>query len=151
MFKYLLSGLILISLRSTAQIKISGKVTDSHNKPMQGISISIKDSYDGATSDSSGNYSFTTSEKGAHVLEATATGYKPFDQNISIEQTPLHINILLKEVITELKAVVISAGTFEASDQKRASALNPIDIVTTASANADITGALKTLPGTQQV
>ena len=53
--------------------------------------------------------------------------------------------------MTELKAVVISAGTFEASDQKRASALNPIDIVTTASANGDITSALKTLPGTQQV
>ena len=63
----------------------------------------------------------------------------------------LNINISLKEEITELKAVVISAGTFEASDQKRASALNPIDIVTTASANGDITNAIKTLPGTQQV
>lgn len=41
---------------------------------------------------------------------------------------------------------------FEASDRKRASAvLDPIDIVTTASANGDITGALKTLPGAQQV
>ena len=50
-----------------------------------------------------------------------------------------------------MKAVVISAGTFEASDQKRASALSPIDIVTTASANGDITNAIKTLPGTQQV
>ena len=29
--------------------------------------------------------------------------------------------------------------------------LDPIDIVTTASANGDITGALKTLPGAQQV
>ncbi len=63
----------------------------------------------------------------------------------------MHINISLKEEVTELKAVVITAGTFEASDQKRATALNPIDIVTTASANGDITSALKTLPGTQQV
>jgi len=48
--------------------------------------------------------------------------------------------------------VVLSAGTFEASDRKRAAAvLDPIDIVTTASANGDITQALKTLPGAQQV
>ena len=63
----------------------------------------------------------------------------------------MQLDITLKELVTELKAVVISAGTFEASDQKKTTVLNPIDIVTTASANADITGAIKTLPGTQQV
>ncbi|HVZ97729.1 MAG TPA: carboxypeptidase-like regulatory domain-containing protein [Chitinophagaceae bacterium] len=151
MFRVLLLGSILISLTSNAQVKISGKVTDNHNKPLRGISISIKDSYDGATSDSTGGYSFVTTEKGAHILQATATGYKSFQENININQAALKINITLREEITELKAVVISAGTFEASDQKRASALTPLDIVTTASANADITSALKTLPGTQQV
>ena len=61
-------------------------------------------------------------------------------------------NIQLKEEISELTAVVISAGSFEASDRKRATAvLDPLDIVTTASANGDVTEALKTLPGAQQV
>ena len=141
----------MLSVKRNAQVKISGKITDNHNKPLSGISISIKDSYDGATSDSSGNYTFTTTEKGAHVLQASATGYKSFEQNIDVNGSVLNINISLREEITELKAVVITAGTFEASDQKRASALNPIDIVTTASANGDITNAIKTLPGTQQV
>ncbi len=151
MIRYIGFVFLLINIKANAQTKISGKVTDNHNKALQGISISIKDSYEGGTSDSLGNYSFITSEKGTLVLQASATGYKSFDQNINLNGTSLKINISLKEEITELKAVVISAGTFEASDQKRASALNPIDIVTTASANADITGALKTLPGTQQV
>jgi CarboxypepD_reg-like domain len=142
---------LLLSVKINAQVKISGKITDNHSKPLSGISISIKDSYDGATSDSSGNYRFTTTEKGAQVLQASATGYKSFEQNIDVNGSALNINISLREEITELKAVVITAGTFEASDQKRASALNPIDIVTTASANGDITNAIKTLPGTQQV
>jgi len=133
------------------QIKISGRVTINKNKPLAGVSISIKDSYDGATTDSLGNYSFTASEKGAQILTATSSGYKPYEEKINIDGAPVILNIELKEAITELKAVVISAGTFEASDAKRATALNPIDIVTTASANADITSALKTLPGTQQV
>jgi hypothetical protein len=136
----------------SAQTTITGKVTDKKN-PLVAVSITIKDTYDGATSDSSGKYSFKTSEKGEFLLTATSVGYRPFEQKITLNgQSTLTIDIVLKEEVTELSAVVISAGTFEASDRKRAAAvLNSIDIVTTASANGDVTGALKTLPGAQQV
>jgi len=145
--------LILVAFTADccAQTKISGKITDSKNKPLPGISISIKDSYDGATSDSSGTFSFTTDEKNEHILAVSATGFRSFEQSVQLNGQPLTINLSLKELVTELKAVVISAGSFEASDQKRTTVLNSIDIVTTASANADITAAIKTLPGTQQV
>ena len=142
---------LLISSYGISQIKISGRIADNRNKPLTGISISLVDSYDGATSDSSGNYFFSTTEKGEHILKASSSGYKSFEEKINIGSTPIVLNISLKEEITELKAVIISAGTFEASDQKRATALTPLDIVTTASANGDITAAIKTLPGTQQV
>ncbi len=134
-----------------AQVKISGKITDNKKRPLAGISVSIIDSYDGATTDSLGNFLFVTTEKGEQFLSATGSGYRSLEEKITITSSPINLNIELKELITELKAVVISAGTFEASDAKRATALNPIDIVTTASANGDITSALKTLPGTQQV
>jgi vitamin B12 transporter len=136
----------------SAQTTITGKVTDKKD-PLIGASITLKDTYDGATSDSSGKFSFKTSEKGEFILTATSVGYRPFEQTIKLEgKGILTIDIVLKEEVTELSAVVLSAGTFEASDRKRAAAvLNPIDIVTTASANGDITGALKTLPGAQQV
>jgi vitamin B12 transporter len=142
---------ILVSSVLQAQVKLSGKVTDNKKKPLAGVSITLKNTYDGATTDSAGNYSFETTEKGAQVLEVSSSGYKPFEQAITIGNEPLNINIALKELVTELKAVVITAGSFEASDKKKATVLTPLDIVTTASANADITGALKTLPGTQQV
>ncbi len=151
MKNWLLFPLLLSGSSGMAQIKISGKITDTKSKPLPGVSVSIEESYDGATSDSAGNYSFTTLEKGDPVLKATSLGYKPFEQKLKITNDPIILNISLKEEITELKAVIISAGTFEASDQKKATALNPIDIVTTASANGDITNAIKTLPGTQQV
>lgn len=146
--------LILVGLTSftSAQVTISGKVKDAKSAPIPGVSIYLKNSYDGATSDSSGNYSFKTFEKGELTLMATSIGYKTFEQKLKLETAVINLNIMLKEEISELKAVVITAGTFEASDRKRAAAvLNPIDIVTTASAMADVTGALKTLPGAQQV
>jgi vitamin B12 transporter len=149
---FLLVLTCFLFLHSFAQVTIKGIVKDNKSKPVPGVSISLKDSYDGATTDSSGRFSFKTSEKGEQILVASSIGYRPFEQRLKLEGGILTMDILLKEEVTELSAVVITAGTFEASDKKRATAvLDPIDIVTTASANGDITGALKTLPGAQQV
>ena len=136
---------------SWGQVKISGRLTDTKNKPLQGISITIRNSYDGTTTDSLGNFSFITTEKGNQVIEASASGYSSYEKNITIDKQDIVLNISVKELITELKAVVITAGAFEASDQKKTTVLNSLDIVTTAGANGDIVGAMKTLPGTQQV
>jgi len=134
-----------------AQVTISGKIRD-RKKPISGVNIVLKDTYDGATSDSLGRFSFKTTEKGDFVLAATYVGYNTFEQKIKIGEEPITLDIVLKEEVTELNAVTVTAGTFEASDKKKAAAvLDPLDIVTTASANGDITGALKTLPGAQQV
>ncbi len=134
-----------------AQVKIMGKVTDNKNRPLQGVSVTIRNSYDGTTSDSTGNYAFETVEKGNQVIIATISGYSSYEKNIAINDKDITLNISVKELITELKAVVITAGAFEASDQKKTTVLSSLDIVTTAGANADVVGALKTLPGTQQI
>lgn len=151
--QYLLLVLLLAAGRPAgAQVQVKGEIKDNKSKPIAGVSIAIKDSYDGGTSDSTGHFSFKTFEKGEQVLVISSIGYKTVEQKIQLAGSPLTINITLKEEISELTAVVLSAGTFEASDRKKAAAvLDPIDIVTTASANGDITGALKTLPGAQQV
>ncbi len=81
MLKYLLSIILFSSLKLNAQVIISGKVTDNKNKGIPGTSITVKNSYDGATSDSAGNYSFSTDVRGDQTLEISATGYKPFEQN----------------------------------------------------------------------
>ena len=136
----------------SAQVTIKGVIKDNKSKPVTGVSISIKDTYDGGTSDSTGKYSFKTTEKGDQILVISSIGYKTIEQKINLSAGPVTFDATLKEEVSELTAVVLSAGTFEASDRKRAAAvLDPIDIVTTASANGDITGALKTLPGAQQV
>lgn len=143
--------LLLGASAANAQVRISGKITDNRNKPLYGVSITLKNTYDGSTSDSLGAYSFTTGEIGQHQLEVTFLGYYPILQKIDIGTATLYLNISLKEQITELKAVVISAGAFEASDKNKGAVLSSIDIVTTPSANGDLTSAFKSLPGTQQV
>lgn len=143
--------LMLISQSIVAQVIVSGLVKNNKNKPVAGASITLKDTYDGATSDSLGKFSFSTSEKGKHQLETTISGYNSVMNDLELGTINIVLNIILKEKITDLNAVTITAGSFEASDKKKGTVLTSLDIVTTASANADITSALKTLPGTQQV
>jgi len=141
----------LISTGLTAQVVLTGRVTDKKNKILPGASVQIRDSYDGATTDSAGNFSFTTYETGERELEVSFGGYFSVVQKVNLSVPQAAIQIQLKEQITELKAVVISAGSFEASDKAKGAVLSSIDVVTTPSANGDITSAFKSLPGTQQV
>lgn len=143
--------IIFLHTQLYSQIVINGKVRDTKGHPIPGASIALKGTYDGATSDSSGNYSFSTTEKGAHTLLITSVGYKLFEQPVELQQSHLHFDITLKEEPSELKAVTITAGSFEAGDAKRGAVLSSIDVATTAGSNADISAALKTLPGPQQV
>ena len=134
-----------------AQITISGKISFK-NKGVKDISVTLKDTYDGATTDENGHYSFQTSEKGNHVLVFTNPKFVEVEKPILIENQNITINSELKEQISEIDAVVISAGSIEASDKKRATALlTPIDIYTTAGADGQISSALNYLPGVQKV
>ena len=143
--------ILILGLSAKAQVKIAGKITDGKGKPVSGVSITLKDTYDGATSDSLGVFSFQTTEKGKKTLETSIIGYKSYEQELTIGSSDITVNATMKELVTELKAVVISAGSFVASDKSKGAVLSAIDIVTTPSANGDVTSAFKSLPGTQQV
>ncbi len=152
MKNFIVVFLFIISASLHAQIKISGKIKDNKGKPAIGASVTLLNTYDGATADSAGNFSFITSEKGIHILEISTDGFKIIDQKIDIQKEPIVIDLSLKEKLDELKAVTVTAGAFAAGDTKRATVvLNAIDVATVGGGNADITSALKTLPGAQQI
>ncbi|MCX6352100.1 MAG: TonB-dependent receptor [Bacteroidetes bacterium] len=149
---YTLLSIVLFSASSLfAQVTISGKITNEKGEGLPFASIGIKDSYDGTSSDDKGNFSFSTTAKGEVIITASFLGFEGYEQKITIAATNISLNIKLKEKANELNTVVITAGSFEASDKKKSVILRPIDIVTTAGANGDIDGALKTLPGAQSV
>lgn len=148
---YALFFLIFINGILFSQIKISGKITYK-NKGVPNISITLKDTYDGATSDAEGNYSFETSEKGNQTLVFTNSKYEEVQKPIVLNDENIIVNADLKEQINEIDAVLISAGSIDASDKNRATALlTPIDIYTTAGADGQISSALNYLPGVQKV
>ncbi|PUZ22081.1 TonB-dependent Receptor Plug Domain [Chitinophaga costaii] len=133
-----------------AQTTVSGQITDAKKRPLAGANIAVQDSYDGATSSKDGHFSFTTTETGDKFLLITLNGYQPLQIKISLNGKAENVVLIMKQAANELRLVTISAGTFEASS-KTNTVLKPLDIATTAGANADIVSALKTLPGAQQI
>jgi len=142
---------LLIGISIWSQITITGKVTYK-NKALKDINVTLKDTYDGATSDANGNYSFTTTETGDKILVFSAQDYDEVELAVKIEGKDITMNANLKQQISEINAVVITAGSIEASDKKRATALlTPLDVYTTAGANGQISSAIGYLPGVQKV
>jgi outer membrane cobalamin receptor len=141
---------IFISSMTCAQTIIKGKVIDAKNLPVFGANVYLDGTYDGATTDENGNFKFTTQETGTQGLIISFLSYetKTMIRDVSAFKD---LKIVLQEDMESLDAVIISAGTFEASDYSKVSVLKPLDVVTTASALGDFVGALQTLPGTSTV
>lgn len=142
---------LFFTLSAIAQTRLTGKVIDEKGQAIPGANIVIVDSYDGASSAVDGSFDFTTEETGSRILNVTFVGYKSSSQKIDLNGKPLSFAIELREEINQLEAVVISAGSFTAGEEKRRTVLKAVDIASTAGATADIAGALNTLPGTQKV
>lgn len=134
-----------------AQSTIQGRVTGTKGESIPGVNIYIKGTYDGTSSDKEGGFQFNTEETGEQTLVFQFIGYQVLEMKVVLLGTTLEVKPTLKEGINQLTAVTISAGAMEASDEKKAVVLRPIDIVTIPGSMGDIVGALQTLPGTATV
>ena len=132
------------------QTTISGVVTENNETPILGANVYLEGTYDGASTDIDGSFSFKTSETGEQTLIISFVSFESFKMSADVTQLK-NLIIKLREDVNSLETVVISAGTFEASDNSKISVLKPLDVVTTASALGDYIGALQTLPGTTTV
>ncbi|HEX8657964.1 MAG TPA: TonB-dependent receptor, partial [Hymenobacter sp.] len=138
---------------TSATTRLTGTVRDAAGQPLPGVNVFLKTTFDGASTDSLGRFDFRTDHAaGPLALVATFVGYEPLEVPVTLGQGPVALpNLRLKASRAALGDVVVTAGAFEASDEKRSSVLKPLDIVTTAGALGDVAGALNALPGTTRV
>ena len=149
--KFIFTFIILFFTGVTfSQITISGKVVDEKGKIISGANVFIEGTYDGASTDVNGAFSFTTDAKGIQILVVSSLIYETSKTQIDVANFQGQ-TFLLKENTNTLDAVVITAGTMESGEKARVSVLKPLDIVTTAGSAGNIIAALQTLPGTQSV
>jgi len=146
-----LSLLLSGSIAAWAQATISGKVVDDKGKAVAGASVYLDSTLDGGTADTAGNFKFTTTETGFKTIIASEVGHENGGLPLDIKGDMSGLLIKLKSEKThKLNDVVITAGSFDASNDKDKTVLKPMDIVTTAGTQADVVKSMETLPGTQK-
>jgi len=139
--------ILLISVSVYSQSVISGTVKDEKGEFLPGANIYFQGTYEGTSSNVDGSFKIKTNLSGKQILLIEFLGFETISKELLLANTPIHLNLILKEAFNKLKAVTITAGTFEAGDKKKSVTLSSIDMLTTAGAIGDVYGALKMLPG----
>ena len=103
-YKMLDNNLIVVLSNTLAfqDIKITGKITGANGEPLSGVSVSLKGSTVGTTSDNNGNYTLTVPEKGTLVI--SYIGYQ--SQEIPVNSQSV-INIKLAPSTKSMDEVVV--------------------------------------------
>jgi CarboxypepD_reg-like domain len=106
---------LLLSFVAISQSTLSGKIVDTKNKPVSSANIYIDGTYDGATSDEKGEFSFTTTTTGNQILVVSSLTFDTSKITIDVANFQ-NQTIKIKESANTLDAVVITAGTYEAGE-----------------------------------
>ncbi len=136
---------------TNAQAIIIGKLLNTKGKAIAYANVYLDEVFDGGASDEKGIFAFATTEQGEARLIVQSIGYETYQTTIQIDSDTLFLHIELKAASATLNEIVITAGAFEAGDEKKSALLKPLDIVTNAGSQGDIYGALGTLPGVSPV
>ena len=106
----------LTAFTAVAQVKISGKVTNSKGEGVQGISVSMKGDIAGTSTNTDGSYQLIAVLKnGKHTVVFSGVGFRSTEQTITVSgSSELTANAQLQPDILGLDEVVVtgtSAGT----------------------------------------
>lgn len=137
--------------RAQTPAVLQGVVLDERNQLLPGVNVFVQGTFDGASTDSLGAFRFETTQTGAATLQVSLLGFRTLTVPLTLPGGSEPLRLRLRTDHHQLGGVTITAGAFEASDEKRSAVLRPLDIVTTAGALGDVAGALNALPGTTRV
>lgn len=150
-FALLLALLTTLTLSAIAQTRVSGVVTYNNVNPIAGVNVTLDGTYDGATTNAKGEFSFETTETGAFTLTAQTTGYVAVRQRVELNGQPaLKLNVALTTKLYTLDNVTVRPRLFDLTDKNKYTVLSPLEVLTTAT-DGNITSALRTMPGAQAV
>ena len=130
---------------------ITGIVTDDNNSPLPFVNVYIKNSFDGAMTDTLGKFIFTTTLHGKVELLASSIGYKKTSKEINVDDVNNKLlKIILKNEAVQTQDIIVTASSYS-SEKGKGIVMTPMEVYMTPGGAADIFQTLKTLPGLTQV
>ncbi|WP_074937951.1 TonB-dependent receptor [Algibacter lectus] len=149
--KLLISFLILgQTLLINAQSSLNGTITDSNNNPISGATVFLNtEPILFSITDTEGKYYLTNTPKGNYILSISYLGFKPINDNVSLNGNNTELSYNLESDLLSLHTVIITGNftpTIQLESSTSVSTLNTKDlkqIVPQGTANL-----LQNIPGT---
>ncbi len=118
----------LVSITAMSQVKITGKVTSSDGKALPYISVVVKNTSFGGSTDLDGNYSFLADLKvGQYVLEFTGVGLQTKEQALSVgSESSYTVDISLGQDALNLDEVVVIGSSLKQSRKQLGNTVNSV-------------------------
>lgn len=147
----LLIGALLPTLAFGQDTVIQGTVLDDQGDALPYANVQLAETIEGASTDLTGRFSFTTARTGSHVVRASMIGLEAQNRRVTlVPGDTLTLRFILRETLVTLDEAVVTASAYVTGETAEAT-LAPLEVVTTAGAAADLFLAIKTLPGTAMV
>ena len=109
----LLMGLTLIVGQALAQRTVTGRVTDDKGAPLPNVSVQVKGTATGTTTDATGNYSISVPANGK-TLVFSSVNMANVEQNIGSSST---VSVTMTQVTKSMDEVIVVAyGTVKKGD-----------------------------------
>ncbi|QOD61171.1 TonB-dependent receptor [Polaribacter haliotis] len=107
--KTLIKLLFFIAIYSVnAQNSISGKITDSNNKPLFGVEIYASEIHKGTTSKEDGTYKINNIPNGKIKITYTYLGFRTVSKVVTINSENKELNIQLEESFFQIDEIIVS-------------------------------------------
>ncbi len=117
---------MLLPVLATAQLSISGKVTDQTGAPLPGATVTINPT-NTTVSDGNGKYQLSNLPNGNYTLKVTYIGYQPFEKAVVLTANTI-INVSLNNSTTLTEEVTVSATRASNNSPTAFTNLNKNDI-----------------------
>ncbi|WP_119080641.1 SusC/RagA family TonB-linked outer membrane protein [Chitinophaga alhagiae] len=117
----------LLACVAIAQVRISGKVTSPSGDALPGITVQLRGTSTGATTDAEGRYNFTTNAKpGNYTLDFSGIGFKSAPQGITIGSSPVTADAVMQDDVLNMDEVVVIGSTLRQSRKQLGNTVNSV-------------------------
>ena len=134
-----------------AQNTVSGRITDTNNKALSGVSIYIQDLQKGTLSNEDGTYNLTNLPKGTVVISYALVGYGTQLKTVITNQKQTNVSLQLAPSIFQMDEVIVSTAFNKLQSQNVMKVAHETMKNLSRKGTSTLIEGLATIPGLAQV
>lgn len=102
--------LLLINAPALFSQQVKGKISGNNGESLQGISVLLRGTYQGTSSNEDGQYQLNFPKPGTYILDFQGVGFIPAEKTVTIGQETIELDLVMEPSISTLKDVTITAS-----------------------------------------